>query len=580
MHINKRRVQERIWKSAVSKQDLYLVGYNTDMNNVELEERIVEFIKRNRVIMIDGPWGSGKTYAINEYIKSRDGFNKKIIYYTSLFGTESISDLSREIFMWLHPFLAYINSNVNVSLSFLKGVFKTDIKLDYALKGKDKINNGNGKIIILDDLERVNYDKVCISDLLGFIERLTIYGFTVVIITNSSELKVDERLVLDKFNEKVIEVKIKVDDCANSILDQQFNNLEVSLKGLYEFFDFNIRLASRVRNVYKDIEDNLKTQGVSYNKDTLFSLCVHTITGIYTNVGYLEYKTSLNENNNAIDFSRTFRKNEWMDKELATRLNFALNRGGLLPSPENMAIMKGVAKFNYDGDINQLADYYKKQDSVLNEDSFFYSDEGKEELYRKKIEVITGEGYYNKELVANELFKMDYEGYGYLITENYDKLKKTLSTAYYMKYIRNSSNVDEWCRESVLFKKLVEDSIGDYKKEYCEKTAKDIEERYKKGKYKEASKICEDFCNLRYSEYPLDILADSFKNNNYYLDHIGETISKEYWNFVSYVAVIIKYANRGEEYKNILDKIKKDNPNNRSLEQRLVSLENRATSHN
>lgn len=65
---------------------LFMTGYNIDMNNVEPKERIGEFIKYNRAILIDGPWCSGKTYTINEYIKSRNGLAEKSIYYMSLFG--------------------------------------------------------------------------------------------------------------------------------------------------------------------------------------------------------------------------------------------------------------------------------------------------------------------------------------------------------------------------------------------------------------------------------------------------------------------------------------------------------------
>lgn len=40
------------------------------MKNTELQKALKEIISKNRVILIDGPWGSGKTYAVNEYIKS------------------------------------------------------------------------------------------------------------------------------------------------------------------------------------------------------------------------------------------------------------------------------------------------------------------------------------------------------------------------------------------------------------------------------------------------------------------------------------------------------------------------------
>ena len=47
-----------------------------------------------RSILIDGPWGCGKTYEVQEYIKK----NKKKCVYVSLFGLETIDEINTEIY--------------------------------------------------------------------------------------------------------------------------------------------------------------------------------------------------------------------------------------------------------------------------------------------------------------------------------------------------------------------------------------------------------------------------------------------------------------------------------------------------
>ena len=52
------------------------------MNKDELLNVLLNFYKSDEnVILIDGKWGSGKTYLINEFIHN---FNKLPVYYVSM----------------------------------------------------------------------------------------------------------------------------------------------------------------------------------------------------------------------------------------------------------------------------------------------------------------------------------------------------------------------------------------------------------------------------------------------------------------------------------------------------------------
>ncbi len=50
------------------------------------------YTSNQRTILIDGPWGSGKTYQVKEFLKKNKN-NKSKTYYISLFGKKQLMKL-------------------------------------------------------------------------------------------------------------------------------------------------------------------------------------------------------------------------------------------------------------------------------------------------------------------------------------------------------------------------------------------------------------------------------------------------------------------------------------------------------
>lgn len=75
------------------------------MNIVKINEVLENFImnKETKSILIDGPWGCGKTYQINEFMKKFINNKTNKIYYLSLFGLESIDEIHTTLYYQLHP---------------------------------------------------------------------------------------------------------------------------------------------------------------------------------------------------------------------------------------------------------------------------------------------------------------------------------------------------------------------------------------------------------------------------------------------------------------------------------------------
>lgn len=81
------------------------------MKNTDIEKQLAEFFapfldekNENRVVsrsmLIDGPWGCGKTYQIMDFLKNhQEEFEnkKRMIGYISLFGLDSIEAINNEI---------------------------------------------------------------------------------------------------------------------------------------------------------------------------------------------------------------------------------------------------------------------------------------------------------------------------------------------------------------------------------------------------------------------------------------------------------------------------------------------------
>ena len=149
--------------------------------------------------MINGKWGCGKTWFVNDVLKAE---NIQGALYVSLYGLESTRDIDDEFYRQLHPVLS--SKPVNLGAKILKGVLKATVRLDLDGDGKsetsvnanipdishkeidDYVNNAKDRVIVIDDLERCSMG---IDISLGYINSLVEHlKYTVVLICNESEL--------------------------------------------------------------------------------------------------------------------------------------------------------------------------------------------------------------------------------------------------------------------------------------------------------------------------------------------------------------------------------------------------------
>ncbi len=194
----------------------------------ELIESICDYVRKpytDYAVMLNGEWGSGKTYFWNNKLRSRlesiqtNGKNYKTIYM-SLYGINSLEEISKKIFIETNPMISktlkkfvdtregnripeYVKTGLDMANLFGSMNFNSD-KLDFS-----KLFSIDDKILCFDDLERANVDVI---DILGYINNFVEHdGIKTILICNEKELAT-------KFKNSNMEFKTFI---ASYILDKE-----------------------------------------------------------------------------------------------------------------------------------------------------------------------------------------------------------------------------------------------------------------------------------------------------------------------------------------------------------------------
>jgi len=150
--------------------------------------------------MINGPWGSGKTYFVKTTLLPRieatplsgNAAKHYKAVLVSLFGQKSIDDVQATILLSLIPFAG--NKYAKLGSNLLKGLFRGALKLG-GLEGFGDVASGTNidpkdwidfeeLVLIFDDLER-RHPSLSLEEVLGFINSLVEAGNNkVLLITN------------------------------------------------------------------------------------------------------------------------------------------------------------------------------------------------------------------------------------------------------------------------------------------------------------------------------------------------------------------------------------------------------------
>lgn len=177
------------------------------LKNNEIKDIIIDYLKNdklNQAILIDGEWGSGKTFFIKEKVIPEINENLKNvpIYYVSLYGISSSSEIHNLISSQITE--KYIEKHlgkkatgslkkieraikkITPAINVLKEASGVGIDFVHFNELKNNLDIPTKSIMIFDDLERCNMDVITV---LGYINSISEHSDTkVIIVANELEL--------------------------------------------------------------------------------------------------------------------------------------------------------------------------------------------------------------------------------------------------------------------------------------------------------------------------------------------------------------------------------------------------------
>lgn len=235
----------------------------------DLVESILDYVRADYTdyaIMINGEWGSGKTYFWNHKIRKKiDGmqFNGKqyTTIYMSLYGISNLEDISKKIFIETTQLMdknlkKYMSANgqsnipeyakTGLDMANFFGVTQNGDKIDYG-----KFFSTDDKVLCFDDLERANVDVI---DILGYINNFVEHDhIKTIIICNEKELST-------KLKSSNLEMKTFI---ATYLLDKE-GDLSKTEKPMVEKIRDKIEYVFDKANDYERIKEKLIGETFEY----------------------------------------------------------------------------------------------------------------------------------------------------------------------------------------------------------------------------------------------------------------------------------------------------------------------------
>ncbi|CAM4269041.1 hypothetical protein BAQ46_18520 [Bacillus paranthracis] len=225
-------------------------------------DSILDYIKRDKTsyaILLNGKWGSGKTYFWENVLKEK--IEKKTIY-VSLYGINSTEEISKRIALGRWGNVQKLNESkwggrmtelAKATFGILKSVeipFVKEMplpKIDF-----DQFFDYTNTVLCFDDLERANID---VNEILGYINNFVEHdGIKVILIANENEIEA-------KLNDKNAELKM-LTTCFYTDMKGEFDQKSASDSEpkqipINDLITRNLKDLFQKKNEYKRIKEKL-----------------------------------------------------------------------------------------------------------------------------------------------------------------------------------------------------------------------------------------------------------------------------------------------------------------------------------
>jgi hypothetical protein len=202
-----------------------------------------------RVLLLHGHWGTGKTYFWNNFARTqREYLENKFYSYVSLFGASSVADVKALIVLGGQP--RSESNKIGIRWQRIKNWFFRkqryfdQLKVPYfgsigALVPKAEELLIEDFLVCFDDLERRNR-KLDLEQVFGLIAVLKEQNrCRVVIICNEEELSPRDRRTLNKYREKIVDRQLTYNPRFDENFRVIFSTTETAIRELFERLGLN-----------------------------------------------------------------------------------------------------------------------------------------------------------------------------------------------------------------------------------------------------------------------------------------------------------------------------------------------------
>ena len=425
-----------------------MFSYIINMKTVHIENIIEKYLKKENTqsaILINGVWGSGKTFYLKSKLKEIIEKNNLKVMYISLNGMNSIENLDHKLFLQLIPKLGenqndmvknITNISTNIANAATKLFFKTEAT--DLLKGSTvKSFNFKKYCICLDDLERC---KIPIDELIGYLSDFTEHKHTKCLIL-ADEVKIKKQKSnkniahkYDKIKEKVISRVLNYDPELLDIFPKLIDKYK-SKQTFHKFLEQNQSLVisifkeQKVKNLrnlifYLDtlesVHQHIKSADQKYIEEVLFSTAIFCIE-------FKKGKLTSKDSNNFKEFGNI--NKDWYSRIVSNFLNDKSDKPREKSNPELF----------YDRYLTKRIDQYYFYPSIYQFvlSGFLDSKKLKEELKNREPEKVSEEIISFRKLLNYKFRELDDNEFENLSKFVLEKAKEGVYWMYDYKQIAN-----------------------------------------------------------------------------------------------------------------------------------------------
>ena len=545
------------------------------MRSNDISKVIDKFVldERLHAILIDGPWGSGKTYQIKNFLSNKHKDEK--FFYVSLFGSESIDEINTTLYNLIHPNKVKSSRIVNTisrSIKVIPYVGGIGEALEYQLSSGSKKLKSKA-VVIFDDLDRIG-DTISFNSLLGYFNQLILQKIKVVCLCSSNGIKEHLLHEFNKFKEKMFDRVFEISQSQEEVIENifqkyTFNNID----NIISKFNKNIRMAQKTYLLFDEVMTYLNVHNYPFDRDIneleLLGCCADIVNIVFkdnisayndlrSSVSYKYYEVVFGDNI-AKGIQHLFEKKESFNVVSENKQKFYF------------ALLK-LFLFNDYVAIDKTFNLHDTEEEHILDKSFYYlSDENKLIYINEFIEKSINDEIKLDEYYANMLFDiLKYSDYVFD-----DEIRDQILTKIVKGVIKHKNRILYFAH---VFGQLKVRVYDQNRIEHVQKWDTRLKEIYVEYKVDTIMEQLEEFKN-DYSElfYVIeDIIRDDellssprikeyIVSNNYLLPDLSGDTNQQSWSFAHIVASYFKLAGLENEFIDEVVRICKSAKDNISM---------------